>query len=174
MQKHKILLVATFILISSFAFTSYFSNSANAIPPELFHENYIFGPVVGLSENKTGEIDWIMTGEWRSSLSNDVDSHNNITSDAFNAEIEMIKPDGTARHGHTLTDFIVTNITNPDSNSTLYNGTSTISLRDGPAVDIPTTIQKSNDNSVFKIKVDPESVNYHFGELPMYGIKAIR
>lgn len=162
----------TIIVLSSFAFTSYISNSANAIPRELVHDNYIFGPIVGLSENKTGEIGWIMTGEWRSSLSNDIDSHNNMTSDAFNAEIEMIKPDGTARHGHTLTDFIVTSTTNTVDNSTLYNGTSTISLRDGPAVDVSTTIQKTNDNSVFKIKVDPSGVNYHFGELPLYGIRA--
>jgi hypothetical protein len=43
----------------------------------------------------------------------------------------MVKPDGTARHTHTLTDFVVVNVSHPDDNSTLYNGTSTLSLKDG-------------------------------------------
>jgi hypothetical protein len=48
---------------------------------------------------------------------------------------------------------------------------STISLRDGPAVDVPTTIQKSNNNSIFIIKINPESVDYHFGNSSLiYGV----
>ena len=47
------------------------------------------------------------------------------------------------RYTHTLTDFVILNTTRAeDSNSTIFNDTSTISLRDDPAVDIPTTIQK--------------------------------
>ena len=51
-------------------------------------------------------------------------------------------------------------------------GMSTISLREGPAVDVPTTtIQKSNNNSIFIINVNPESVDYHFGNsFLVYGI----
>ena len=50
-----------------------------------------------------------------------------------------------------------------------YNGTSTISLQAGPATDIPTSIQKSNDNVII-IHLDPESVGNHFGNLPIYGL----
>ena len=39
------------------------------------------------------------------------------------AAIEMIKPDGTARHTHTLTDSVVLNVSHPDNNSTPYDGT---------------------------------------------------
>ena len=91
-----------------------------------------------------------------------MDIQNNKTSDVFNAAIEMIKPDGTAKHTHTLTDFVVLNVSHPDNNSTLYNGTSTISLQAGPATDIPTSIQKSNDKVII-INIDPESVDNHFG-----------
>lgn len=86
----------------------------------------------------------------------------------------MIKPDGTGRHTHTLADFVVNSITHDDqNNSTVYNGTSTISLREGPAVHIPTTIEKSYNNNVFKITFDPESVDYHFGKSSLiYGISA--
>lgn len=174
MQNHTIMLFATFILISSIVYTGFLSNSANAIPTEFLHENYNFGSMVGHSENETGVIDWLLTGKWRSSLSDDIDAHNNQSSDAFNAAIEMIKPDGTAQHSHTLTDFVVRNVSNTDKNSTLYNGTSTISLQSGPAIHIPTIIEKTANNNVFEIKIDPESVDYHFGESPIYGIRIDR
>jgi hypothetical protein len=62
-------------------------------------------------------------------------------------------------------------VSNPDNNSTLYNGTSTISLQAGPATDILASIQKSNDNVII-INIDPESVDNHFGRLPIYGIRS--
>ena len=123
------------------------------------------------SENESGAVDWIIIGNWRLNIANDMDIQNNKTSDVFNAAIEMIKPDGTAKHTHTLTDFVVLNVSHPDNNSTLYNGTSTISLQAGPATDIPTSIQKSNDKVII-INIDPESVDNHFGRLPIYGIQS--
>ena len=86
----------------------------------------------------------------------------------------MIKPDGIGRHTHTLTNFVVLNATeNSDRDSAIFNGASTVSLREGPAVDIPTTIERSNNWNVFVIIIDPESVNYHFGKSPyIYGIIA--
>ena len=76
------------------------------------------------------------------------------------------------RHTHILTDFVVLNTTSTgNGNYTNYNGTSTISLREGPAVDVPTTIQKSNNDSVFIITINSESVDYHFGNSSLiYGI----
>lgn len=74
------------------------------------------------SENESGAVDWIIIGNWRLNIANDTEIQNNKTSDVF-AAIEMIKPDGTAKHTHTLTDFVVLNVSHPDNNSTLYNGT---------------------------------------------------
>ena len=118
------------------------------------------------SENESGAVNLIMNGNWRLKISNDTSIQNNQSSDVFNAAIEMVKPDGTTRHTHTMTDFVVLNVSHPDNNSTLYNGTSTISLQAGPATDIPTTLQKSND-SIIIINIDPESVDNHFGKLPI-------
>lgn len=68
----------------------------------------------------------------------------------------MITPDGTDKHTRTLADFVVTNSSQDTQNkSTTYNGTSTISLHNGPAVHIPISIQKSYNNNMFKILVDP-------------------
>ncbi|MDN5846804.1 MAG: hypothetical protein L0H53_11080 [Candidatus Nitrosocosmicus sp.] len=171
MQNLKTLLFAA-LLISGLASLASISNSVMAIPPTYLDAEYVFGPLSGLSENETGAIDWIIVGNWRSSLTNDTTVQNNQSSNVFNAAIEMIRPDGTARHTHTLTDFTILNISNPDGNSTLYNGTSTVSLQEGPALDIPTFILKSNDNSVFTIMMDADSVDNHFGELPIYGVSA--
>ena len=112
-----------------------------------------------------------MVGNWRLNVANDTDIQNNQSSDVFNAAIDMVKFDGTARHTHTLTDFVVLNVSHPDNNSTLYNGTSTISLQAGPATDVATSLQKSNDNVII-INIDPESVDNHFGKLPIYGIRS--
>ncbi|MBA2267960.1 MAG: hypothetical protein H0W19_06455 [Nitrosopumilus sp.] len=112
-----------------------------------------------------------MVGNWRSNIVNDTNVQNNQSSDVFNAAIEMIRPDGTARHTHTIIDFVISSVSHPDNKSTLYNGTSTVSLQAGPATDIPTSIQKSND-SVITINIDPESVDNHFGKLPIYGNRA--
>jgi hypothetical protein len=169
------------LLISSLTFIGYISNSVIAIPSDLRNHEYVFGPLVGVTSNNTGNVDWVLSGTWRSTLSNDTVSstnenvsQSNQSSGVFKAAIEMIKPDGTGRHTHALTNFVVMNaIQNADSNSTTFNGTSTISLRDGPAIDIPTTIERSANGNVFIITIDPESVDYHFGKSPLiYGITA--
>jgi hypothetical protein len=171
MQNFKILLFAA-LLLSGFASIGSISSSVKAIPSGLTEGTYIFGPIAGLAKNETGSVDWIMVGNWRSNLANNTDTQNNQSSNLFNAAIEMIKSDGTVRHTHTVTDFVVLNVSQPDSNSTLYTGTSTLSLREGPVEDVPTNIQKDNDNNVFQLMIDFASVDYHFGDLPLYGISS--
>lgn len=161
--------IALLILSTSLNY-SFVLHDANAIPPRLLDSKYAFGPLVGLSLSENGTTDWIISGNWRSSLTSDNETNSPGDSSSFTAAIDMIKPDGSGKHTHALTDFVLLNVTSLDSNMTIYNGTSTISLKDGPAVDIPTTIQKSNDNSVFIITIDPESVDNHFGVLPLYGL----
>src|ERR1044072_8092046 len=161
-------IISITLLISNLTFVGYISNSAIAIPSDLLVHKYVFGPLVGVTSNDTGNVDWVLSGTWRSMLSNDTVSNTNenvslgnLSSGVFKAAIEMIKPDGTARHTHTLTDFVVMNVTqNANSNSTTFNGTSTI-------------IQRSANGNVFIITIDPESVDYHFGKSPLiYGISA--
>ncbi|VFJ14399.1 conserved protein of unknown function [Candidatus Nitrosocosmicus franklandus] len=153
------------------------SNWIFAIPSDLLNHKYVFGPLVGITENDTGNVDWVLTGNWRSILTNDVfenTTYFNQSSGSFKAAIEMIKPDGTGRHTHTLTEFVVLNATqDPDNNSTIFNGTSTISLSEGPVVEVPTTIERSSNGNIFIVTIDPESVDYHFGNSSLiYGISA--
>jgi len=181
MHNYEFKLSVIAVLFITIASIGYISNSVNAIPSTFLDRTFVFGPLIGVTTNDTGNVDWLLSGTWRSSLTNLTDSgvitnstQDNQTDGRFVAAIEMIKPNGLSRHTHTLTDFVVTSSSQNEQNgSTIYNGTSTISLRDGPALQVPTIIQKSNNNSVFKITIDPESVDYHFGKSPViYGITA--
>jgi hypothetical protein len=170
----KTILYITFVM-SFLASIAYVSNPVHSIPSDLSTSKHAFGPLIGVTLNESGNVDWLLSGNWRSILTNDANGNNtqfNQSTGAFRAAIEMIKPDGTARHTHALTDFEVTK-TDQHSNATTFNGTSTISMANGPAVDIPTAIQRSDNGNVFKIMIDPKSVDYHFGNWSiMYGISA--
>ncbi len=169
------------LLVTSFVSIEYVQNFKTGNSYVYFKDEYAFGPLIGSSMNNTGAVDWIMLGNWRSSLTNNaeisanqsnIDTIDDELTHNFNAAIEMIRPDGTSRHTHALTDFVISNtVASTKSNSTMFNGTSTISLREGPAIDIPTVIQKSNNNNVFVIMIDPKGVDYHFGDSSlMYGV----
>ena len=153
------------ILTGGFAFVAPVSNVVMALPLDFLDKTYVFGPIAGITEDENDSTEWVLAGVWRSSLPNSTDiSNNNTNGTSFNAAIEMLRPDGTARHTHTLTDFTLLDSSSEyGSNSTIYNGTSTVSLADGPALDIPTSVKLSNNN-IITIWIDPQSVDSHFGD----------
>jgi hypothetical protein len=169
MRKAKAGLIVIILLIG-FATTLSFNNHINAQPARFFQGDFEFGPILGTVMDKNGKLDWILTGEWRSSLLNDNASANN-ESQVFNAAIDMLRPNGTERHTHTITEFRVLNASQSNSNGTVYSGTSVISLKNGPVLDVPTTIKAFN-STVLSIFMDPTKVGHHFGEGEIYGIVA--
>ena len=165
-------LILVVVLIGGFSFIGLLATTTLALPPDFLDNSYVFGPITGLTEDNNGTIDWVLAGTWRSSLPNATDASTNANSSSFNAAIEMMRPDGTGRHTHTVTDFTLLNFSQSDTNSTFYNGTSTVSLAKGPALDIPTSITLSN-KTLISIWLDPESVNHHFGDSrSIFGIVA--
>ena len=167
-------LIFALVLTGGFAILTPISNVAMAAPFDFLDKTYVFGPIAGITEDENDSTEWVLTGIWRASLPNSTEiSNNNTNGTTFNAAIEMIKLDGTARHTHTLTDFTLLDISSEsDSNSTIFNGTSTVSLADGPALDIPTSVKLSNNNFI-TIWIDPQSVNNHLGDsLNIFGIIA--
>jgi hypothetical protein len=158
-----VILILVVMLIGGFSFMGLLATTTLALSADFLGNSYVFGPITGLTEDNNGTIDWVLAGTWRSSLPNATDASINTNSSSFNAAIEMIRPDGTGRHTHTVTDFTLLNSSQSDTNSTFYNGTSTVSLAKGPALDIPTSITLSN-KSMISIWLDPESVDHHFGE----------
>ena len=86
----------------------------------------------------------------------------------FNTSFKMVKLDGTANHTHTITNFVLSNMSMPNNMTRIFNGTSTASMREGPVTDIPTGISIMGDK-VISIWLDPSKINNHFGNTPIYG-----
>ena len=80
----------------------------------------------------------------------------------------MMKTDGTAPHKHDIYDLQLTGQPSTNGNSTTFNGTSTVTMKDGPVQDVPTSIALMDDTAV-SIWLDPSKVNNHFGDTLIYG-----
>ena len=76
----------------------------------------------------------------------------------------MVMTNGSAKHDHRIYDFTLTGISMPNNSTTVYNGTATITMRQGPVPDVPVSI-KMMDNNTVSIWVDPTKVNNHFGNI---------
>jgi hypothetical protein len=108
----------------------------------------------------SGNIDWLNTGNW---------SLTGITSESpsFDAVIDMAKPDGSAAHDHLISEFTMIGSPVSQSNETILNGTSTITMREGPVSEEPTVITLSDESiSVF---FEPSKIDDHFGNQPVTG-----
>ena len=160
------LLIAVLLFSTSLILT-YNISSAKAIPPAFLARNINFGPLLGVVQNTTtGTIDWLISGTWKSSLSNTTTTQ---SPNVFDAAIEMIKPDGIGRHTHALSNFTLQNVSHPNTNTTMFNGVSTVGMKEGPISNVPTTILLTN-GKVLSIIFDPQTVQHHFGNSPFFGI----
>jgi hypothetical protein len=149
---------------------------ANAIPQQYRSENITFGAISSIQNDESGKPAWIVTGHWKGNLLSENSSNTgmgNTTSpfarSPFDTQIEMVRLNGTAGHTHTITNFILANISQPDNMTKVFNGTSTASMREGPVTDIPTSI-KIMGNKVISIWLDPSKIDNHYGNTPIYGI----
>jgi hypothetical protein len=110
--------------------------------------------------NATGDVDWLNTGNW---------SLTGMTSDSpsFDAVIDMAKPDGSAAHDHQVSEFTLVGSPVSQGNTTILNGTSTITMREGPVTEEPTVITLSDESiSVF---FEPTKIDDHFGNQSITG-----
>jgi hypothetical protein len=160
------MLIAALIFSTSILF-SFAINNVQAAPPYFLIHHVSFGPILGTVQNSNGTVNWLIFGTWKSSLSNTTTAAQNAS--VFDAAIEMIKPDGTGKHTHAMTNFVINNVSHPSANTTMFTGTSTINMREGPLSNVPTTVLLSNNN-VISIFLDPKVVQNHFGTSPFYGI----
>ena len=61
------------------------------IPADLVKGDYLFGRTIGMVEDENGKPLWIISGTWKTNLSNQSQVTDNST--VFDASFEMIKPD---------------------------------------------------------------------------------
>ena len=141
-----------------------FMNTALAQNPTNPDKNTIKGSITSNTNNGTSsDPAWILGGVYKF-------SNINSSSPVFNATFYMVKLDGTAKHTHSIYDFKLAGNPTTDSvtNSTTYNGTSTVTMKEKPATNVPTQII-SYDNSAIAISLNPKATNSHFGTTPIFG-----
>jgi hypothetical protein len=166
------MLISVMMISSGLMLFSFNLNTIMAVPADIVERgggDYIYGRAVGIVENENGEPLWIIGGTFKSNLITSNQTQPGTNSTVYNANLEMIKPDGTAKHTHTLTNFVLTDITN-QNNATLFNGTGTISMPDTFFTDVPISIKIMNNKNLGIINIDPTKVDNHFGNKPIYGL----
>jgi hypothetical protein len=143
-------------LVLSIVTISYAQKSTN------LSKNSIKGALTSIQNDaSTLKPNWIVSGVFRM-------DNANTTSPVFNATFYMIKTNGTASHQHTISDFKLNGTPTTSNNSTIFNGTSTVTMKEGPVKDVPTSITFIDESAV-SIKLDPSKTNNHFGNTAIYG-----
>jgi hypothetical protein len=147
---------------------------------------YAFGTIASLQNDENGNPTWIVSGLWEGSLTNKTQggegnqtatTTNASTATAslpnatFHSKFNMVMTNGSAMHDHEIYDFTLADISMPDNSTIVYNGTATITMRQGPVPDVPISIKAMDDNTV-SIWADPTKLNNHFGNTPIFGIIA--
>jgi hypothetical protein len=138
------------------------NSSSSAASSPILSKNSQSGSLTSLQHDATtGKTNWIISGVYKM---NNINTANPM----FNATFYMMKTDGTAPHKHTVSDFKISGKPVVANNSTTFNGTSTVTMKEGPVKDVPTSI-KFTDGSGFSLWFDPSKTKSHFGNTVIYG-----
>ena len=142
-------------------------------------------PIASLQNDENGNPTWIVSGLWEGSLSRDNKTQGNqsatpmnttttatatgsLPNATFHSKVNMVMTNGSAMHDHEIYDFSLTDMSMPNNSTAVYNGTATITMRQGPVPDVPVSI-KTMDNNAISIWADPTKINNHFGNTPIFG-----
>ena len=143
---------------------------------------YASGTIASIQNDKDGKPAWIVSGLWRGSLTNltsgaammsssganSTTSKTNLPTATFNSVFNMVMLNGSALHKHQISNVTLTGMSMPNEKTVVYNGTATITMKEGPVNDVPISIRTFDDN-VISIWVDPAKTMNHFGNTPIYG-----
>jgi hypothetical protein len=187
------LLIALFIASAVILISGAIQNSAIAYPQQkqgYSHHNkmmmqpglYAFGTIASLQNDENNNPTWIVSGVWKGSISMDNKTQGNQSATAnattaaagslpnatFHSTFNMVMTNGSAMHKHAVYNFKLMNMSNPSNTTSMFNGTATITLKEGPVDNVPVSIKRI-DNNVVSIWADPTRVNNHFGNTPIFG-----
>ena len=130
------------------------------------------GSIASIQNNQSGKPTWILdTGGWGLLVPKPIQVSQTVvpvnSGVIFTASFGMTKLDGTQSHRHLITDFNLTKFSETNTVRT-YNGTATVTLKEGPQTAVPISIQIMNE-SIMSLWIDPTKTDNHFGNTPIYG-----
>jgi hypothetical protein len=136
------------------------NNSANDL---------IRGGIASLqNDSLSNDAKWIVGGVYKiENLS--------TTFPLFNASFYMTLTNGSSPHSHEIYDTNLRLIVDNDAgnDSTILNGTSTVTMGNGPMVNVPTTITLLGENTI-SIWLDPLKLDNHFGNSLIFGTQSLK
>jgi hypothetical protein len=181
MMKSKILTIS--LIVSAILVSGIIQNNAIAYPQQKqgysHHDkmmmkpgSYAFGTIASIQNDENGNPTWIVSGLYKASLSmnktQDAAATGSLPNATVNSKFNMVMTNGSAMHDHEIYDFTLTDISMPNNLTTVFNGTATITMRQGPVSNVPISI-KAVDNNAVSIWVDPTKIQNHFGNTPIFG-----
>jgi hypothetical protein len=95
----------------------------------------------------------------------------NTANPMFNTTFYMMKTDGAATHKHTISDFKMSGKPAVVNNSTTFNSTFTVTMKEGPVKDVPASIKFTDRNAVI-LWFYPSKTKSYFGNTVVYGYTA--
>ena len=149
------LFIVVFNVVPILAYTQNSSSSP------VLSKNVVRGSLTSLQNDATGKTNWIVSGVLEM-------SNINTSSPTFDAIFYMMKTDGTQPHKHTVSDFKISGKPIVTNNSTTFNGTSTVTMKEGPVKDVPISIKFTDESSV-SLWFDASKTKNHFGNTVIYG-----
>ena len=135
--------------------------------------SYAFGTIASLQNDENGNPTWIVSGLYKASLSmnnktQDGASTGSLPNATVDSKFNMVMTNGSAKHDHEIYDFTLTDMSMPNNSTTVFNGTATITMRQGPVPDVPISIRAMENNAV-SMWVEPTKIQNHFGNTPIFG-----
>lgn len=143
------------------------SNSTNS------SNNTIGGGIDSSQTSNQGS--WVVGGHFILNLSKPLEqssSSNPPMAKLFNATFYMVMLNGKGLHQHKIYDFKQNASANGNGSAT-FNGTATITMKDGAHTGVPIGIKIMSENTkwtVVAIQPDKAMTKNHFGDTPIYGI----
>jgi len=167
------------LLISGVISNSVMANQYSQDKPGYSHYekmkpgSYAFGTIASLQNDENGNPIWIVSGFYKGSVSmhnetQDGNSTGNLQNATLKAKFNMVMTNGSAMHDHRIYNFTLTGMSMPNNSTMVFNGTATVTMRQGPVYDVPLSI-KAMDNNAVSIWVDPTKTQNHFGNTPIFG-----
>jgi hypothetical protein len=167
MNKNSVTIPVFIVLAGLLLFmTSLSNNNVFAAQTNKPNSNSLKGAISSIQNDQNGRPAWVVSGVFK--IYNYSITSKTTTSPILNATFHMNTLNGASLHTHTISDFKTTGTHQTFGNTTTINGTSTVTMKEGPVKDVPTTINIF-DKSAISIWLDPSKIMKHFGNTPIFG-----
>ncbi len=156
-NKQYIKILTTFLIVaSSLSLTGMNLHTSSATVADY---EYGYGPIASINN------DWVLAGSYMG-----YGNPSNLSDSGFHATFSMVMKNGTGYHMHQMSNATIEDV-RMDGNNTVMQGSVTVTMKDGPVSNLPTTWTINNNNTL-AISMDPSKVNDHFGNTPIYGVES--